>query len=278
MRLIRFGSRGEERTGIWRDGRVVDLQSHFPEIPEPGERFFREGWLEKAKTVTDKGFPYAGRLGAPIPRPTKIVCLGKNYAEHAREGSFEPPERPLLFCKSMNAVNGPEDPILLPKSSGRIDWEVELAVVIGREAKRIPKSRAVEYVAGYMVMNDVSGREAQFRDSQWYRGKSFDTFAPMGPALVTVDEIPDPGRLRLWAKVNGELMQDGTTADLIFDIPTLIADISEDITLVPGDIISTGTPAGVGIFRDPPVVLRTGDVVECGIDGIGILRNEVVDG
>jgi 2-keto-4-pentenoate hydratase/2-oxohepta-3-ene-1,7-dioic acid hydratase in catechol pathway len=164
----------------------------------------------------------------------------------------------------------------MPRSTGQVDWEVELAVVIGTGGKRIPKAEAMACVAGYMVMNDVSGREAQFRDSQWFRGKSFDTFAPMGPAVVTSDEIPNPHALRLTAKVDGRTMQDGTTADMIFDIPTLIADISEDITLTPGDVISTGTPAGVGIFRDPPVVLEAGNVVECEIEGIGTLVNPVI--
>lgn len=278
MKLIRFGNWGEERPGIWKHGRVIDLRTHFPEIPDIGEPFFREKWPEKLKGIKDDGRELVERIGSPLAKPSKIICLGKNYAEHAREGNFDPPERPLIFCKTANAVNGPFDPIRLPRSTGQIDWEVELAVVIGMEGKRVPKERAMDHVAGYMVMNDVSGREAQFRDSQWFRGKSFDTFAPMGPAIVTVDEVRDPGALRLSARVNGEIMQEGTTADMIFDIPTLIADISEDITLIPGDVISTGTPAGVGIFRDPPVVLKAGDIVECTVEGVGTLINEVIAG
>jgi 2,4-diketo-3-deoxy-L-fuconate hydrolase len=278
MRLIRFGPKGQERPGLMRDGRIVDLKRHFPEIPDIGERFFIEGWPTRVAAISDPGEVRDVRIGAPVPRPGKIICLGKNYAEHAREGGFDRPARPLLFCKTVNTVNGPFDPIVLPRSSGQIDWEVELAVVIGRAGKRIAPDVARDYLAGFMVMNDVSGRQAQFADSQWFRGKSFDGFAPMGPALVTGDEIADPGNLRLTAKVDGVLMQDGNTAEMLFDIPAIIADVSRDITLAPGDIISTGTPAGVGIFRDPPVVLRAGNVVECWIEKIGALVNPVVAG
>ncbi len=278
MRLIRFGRKGKEQPGLLRDGRIVDLRRHFPEIPDIGERFFAEGWPVRVAAVADPGELREVRLGAPVPRPGKIICLGKNYAEHAREGGFDRPARPLLFCKTVNTVNGPFDPILLPESSGQIDWEVELAVVIGRRAKRIAREAALDFVGGYMVANDVSGRQAQFADSQWFRGKSFDGFAPMGPCLVTPEEIGDPGNLRLTARVDGVLMQDGNTADMLFDIPTIIADISCDITLEPGDVLFTGTPAGVGIFRDPPVVLHAGNVVECAIEKIGAIVNPVVAG
>jgi 2,4-diketo-3-deoxy-L-fuconate hydrolase len=188
--------------------------------------------------------PLSGRLGAPVTGPSKIICLGKNYAEHAKEGGFDAPSSPLIFCKTPNTVNGPYDDIRMPTSSGKIDWEVELALVIGSRGRAVARDQAMNVIAGFMVMNDVSGREAQFADSQWFRGKAFDTFAPMGPALVTPDEIGDVGNLRLTAKVNGRLMQDGNTRDMIFDIPALIANISEDITLMPGDVISTGTPPG----------------------------------
>jgi 2-keto-4-pentenoate hydratase/2-oxohepta-3-ene-1,7-dioic acid hydratase in catechol pathway len=273
MKLIRFGEKGKERPGLLRGEKVVDLRRIFPEIPDICDRFFREGWLEKIAGVAEAGEEMAVRLSHPVHRPSKIICLGKNYAEHAREGGFDAPERPLLFSKAPSALNGPFDPIRLPRFSGRVDWEVELAVVIGREGKRIAPEAAFDYVAGYTVMNDVSGREAQFGDGQWFRGKSFDTFAPLGPALLTPDEIGDVDGLRLTSLVNGEVMQEGTTRDLIFDIPTLIAYISQDMTLMPGDIISTGTPAGVGIFRDPPVTLMEGDVVECRIDPLGALVN-----
>jgi 2-keto-4-pentenoate hydratase/2-oxohepta-3-ene-1,7-dioic acid hydratase in catechol pathway len=202
--------------------------------------------------------------------------LGKNYREHAREGGFDLPEKPLLFAKAPNTLNGPTDPILLPRSCGQIDWEVELAVIIGKEGKRIPKRSAFDHIAGVTVMNDVSGRQAQFSDSQWFRGKSFDTFAPMGPAIVTVDEIGDVQNLRLAALVDGKIMQEGSTAEMIFPVAELIEFISEDITLLPGDVISTGTPSGVGIFREPPVVLQPGNVVECRIEKIGSIVNPVV--
>jgi 2,4-diketo-3-deoxy-L-fuconate hydrolase len=275
MRLIRFGKRGNECPGLWRDGRIVDLRRHFPDIPDIGEAFFREGWPAKIAGITDEGRAMDVRLGPPVARPSKLICLGKNYLEHAQEGNFDAPEKPLLFAKAPSALSGPRDPIVLPRSCGQVDWEVELAVVVGREGKRIRRAEAWDYIAGYTVMNDVSGREAQFGDGQWFRGKSFDTFAPLGPALVTSDEIEDVGNLQLTATVDGTLMQNGNTADLVFDIPQLFEYISEDITLLPGDIISTGTPAGVGIFRTPPITLAAGNVVTCRIDTIGELINPV---
>jgi 2-keto-4-pentenoate hydratase/2-oxohepta-3-ene-1,7-dioic acid hydratase in catechol pathway len=274
MRIIRFGPSGQERPGLWRNGRIVDLRSIFPDIPDVSANFFDQGWLARIAKVDHDGEVMSVRIGPPVKSPSKIICLGKNYAEHAKEGGFDKPESPLLFAKTPNTINGPYDPVILPRCSGQIDWEVELAVVIGQAGKRIPGKMALDYIAGYTVMNDVSGREAQFSDSQWFRGKSFDTFAPLGPALVTPDEIEDIQNVRLTAKVDGQLMQDGNTQDMIFDIPTIIEYISEDLTLVPGDIISTGTPAGVGIFRDPPITLKPNSVVECEIEGIGTLKNE----
>jgi len=276
MRLIRFGEKGYERPGLWQDGRIVDLRRHFPDMPDIGEVFFREGWLEKISGLDDAGKPMDVRLGPPVARPSKLVCLGKNYLEHAQEGNFDAPEKPLLFAKAPSALNGPSDPIILPRSCGQVDWEVELAVVVGREGKRIRREDAWDYIAGYTIMNDVSGRQAQFGDGQWFRGKSFDTFAPLGPVLVTPDEIADVGNLQLTATVDDTLMQTGNTGDLVFDIPHLLEYISEDITLLPGDIISTGTPAGVGIFRDPPITLEAGNVVTCRIETIGELVNALV--
>jgi 2-keto-4-pentenoate hydratase/2-oxohepta-3-ene-1,7-dioic acid hydratase in catechol pathway len=277
MRLVRFGPPGGESPGLERpDGSVVDLRRHFPDIPDVSAGFFERGWLEHLERCTLPGDLHPRRLGSPVASPSKIICLGKNYAEHAREGGAPNPRRPLLFCKSANTLSGPRDPILLPSSSGGVDWEVELALVIGRGGKRISPGQAWGHVAGLMVMNDVSAREAQFADSQWYRGKSFDTFAPMGPALVTLAEIGDPRRLRLTARVDGVLMQEALAGEMLFDIPTIIADISADITLLPGDVISTGTPSGVGVFRDPPLALRAGNVVECRIDPLGALINPVV--
>ena len=275
MKLLRFGEKGKAKPGLWRDGKIVDLRKIFPEIPDISEEFFRGGWLEKVAQVKDKGQKIDERIACPIHRPSKIICLGLNYAEHSKEGSFENPEKPVIFCKTQNALNGPFDPIILPKSSGQVDWEVELTIVIAKEGKRINRTDAFDYIAGFTVMNDVSGREAQFYDSQWFRGKSFDGFAPTGPVIVTVDEIGDANNLRLTAMVDGVVMQDGNTRDLIFDIPEIIENISEDITLLPGDIIATGTPAGVGIFRDPPVVLKPGNVVECRIEKIGSIINKV---
>ena len=277
MKLVRFGDKGKEKPGLWKDGNIVDLKKIFPDIPDIGEVFFRENWLEKIAKINDPGQTLNVRIGCPIHAPSKIICLGKNYAEHAKEGGFENPDKPLIFCKTPNALNGPFDPIILPKSSGKIDWEVELAIIISKQGKRIRKTEAWEYIAGFTIMNDVSGREAQFSDSQWFRGKSFDGFAPIGPFIVTPDEIGDVNNLRLTAKVDGDIMQDGNTRDMIFDVSTIIEDISEDITLIPGDIISTGTPAGVGIFRDPPVVLKPGNVVECYIENIGTIVNKIVE-
>ena len=276
MRLVRFGEIGKEKPGIEKDSKIVDLRSIFPNIPDIGEDFFREGWLDKISGVSESGIKMETRIGAPVSRPSKIICLGKNYAEHAIEGGFDMPERPLLFGKSANALNGPFDPILMPKSCTQIDWEVELAVIIGKQGKRIKREDAFDFIAGYSVMNDVSGRQAQFSDGQWFRGKSFDTFAPLGPALVTKDEIDDPQNLRLQALVDGQIMQDGNTKDMIFDIPCLIEFISTDMTLMPGDVISTGTPSGVGIFRNPPVVLKPGNIVECRIEKIGAIVNACV--
>lgn len=278
MRLIRFGPAGQEKPGLWQAGRVVDLRAIFPEIPDISERFFKDGWLQRIQQIEDPGQEMDVRLGCPLCRPSKIICLGLNYLDHKEESGFERPQRPLLFSKTPNALTGPFDPIVLPQSCDQIDWEVELAVVIGRAGKRIAAEDALDYVAGFSVLNDVSGRQAQFSDSQWFRGKSFDTFAPMGPALVTIDEIENFQNLKLTARVNGEIMQDGNSADMIFDIPAIIAFISQDITLWPGDIISTGTPSGVGIFRDPPVLLKAGDVVECRVENVGMIRNAVEAG
>lgn len=278
MRLIRFGAAGFEKPGLWQEGKIVDLRVIFPEIPDLGEAFFKNGWLQRVARVEEPGIKMDVRIGCPIYRPSKIICLGLNYVDHKEESGLEKPEKPLLFGKAPNALTGPYDPVFLPRSCGQIDWEAELAVVIGLECKRVSASNAMDYVAGFSVMNDVSGREAQFSDAQWFRGKSFDTFAPLGPALVTFDEIENFRNLKLTARLNGTIMQNGNTVDMIFDIPSIIAFISEDITLLPGDIISTGTPSGVGIFRDPPVLLKAGDVVECWVENIGSISNTVAAG
>jgi 2-keto-4-pentenoate hydratase/2-oxohepta-3-ene-1,7-dioic acid hydratase in catechol pathway len=278
MRLLRFGAKGEERPGILnKNNMIVDLKMIYPDIPNIGDEFFRKGWLEKISCLDEPGQRMDVRIGCPVYRPSKIICLGKNYAEHAKEGGFNSPEKPLLFCKTPNTLNGPFDPVIFPQSCGQVDWEVELALIIGREGKRIKRADAYDFVAGYAVMNDVSGRQAQFSDSQWFRGKSFDTFAPLGPVIVTKDEIEDIRNLNLTCKVDGAVMQEGNTKDMIFDIPFIIEYVSRDITLMPGDVISTGTPSGVGIFRNPPVTLNPGNVVECTIEKIGTIRNKIVE-
>jgi len=221
--------------------------------------------------------PAGARMGCPVANPSKIVCIGLNYAKHAKETNAPIPKEPILFMKSTTAITGPYDPVMIPKNSVKTDWEVELAFVIGKKASYVEESDAMDYVAGYCLHNDVSEREFQLeRGGTWDKGKGCDTFAPLGPWLVTKDEIADPHALRLWLKVNDQLMQDGNTDDLIFNIPQLVSYLSQFMTLLPGDIISTGTPAGVGLGFNPPVYLKPGDVVELGIDGLGSSRQNVI--
>jgi len=215
-------------------------------------------------------------LRAPVPRPGKITCLGMNYADHAREQGLEPPKQPLFFLKSANTICATGDPICLPPNSTQVDFEAELAVVIGKRGRRIPLERAYEHVAGYMILNDVSARDMQYGDRQWFRGKSCDTFAPSGPWIVTADELGDPHRLRISSSLNGQTMQDSNTSNLVFKVDTLISYLSESLTWEVGDIISTGTPPGVGVFRKPPVFLKPGDSVSISIEGVGTLVNPVV--
>lgn len=218
------------------------------------------------------------RLGCPVAHPSKIVCVGLNYAKHAAETKAPVPAEPIIFLKSTTAITGPYDPIIIPRNSEKTDWEVELAVVIGKRASYVEKEEAFNYIAGYCLHNDVSERAFQLeRGGTWDKGKGCDSFAPLGPWLVTREEISDPHNLRLWLSVNGTRMQDGNTDDLIFDVPTLVAYISSFMTLLPGDIISTGTPAGVGMGIQPtPVYLKPGDMVELGIDGLGCSQQMVI--
>jgi 2-keto-4-pentenoate hydratase/2-oxohepta-3-ene-1,7-dioic acid hydratase in catechol pathway len=211
----------------------------------------------------------------PIDLPQKIVCVGLNYHDHAAEGAQKVPERPLLFAKWPNTLIGPREPIVLPSITAKVDYEGELGVVIGREASRVPVDDALAFVSGYLCANDVSARDLQFGDKQWVRGKSLDTFCPVGPAVVPASEIPDPQALRLRTILNGEVVQEAPTADMIFSVADIVAFVSEAITLVPGDLILTGTPAGVGIFRDPELLLADGDEVTVEIEGIGTLTNPV---
>ncbi len=216
------------------------------------------------------------RLLAPVPRPGKLICIGLNYRDHAAESNMPIPESPVVFSKFTTAVTGPNEPVMLPAASAKVDYEAELAFVIGRRAKNVTRERAMDYVLGYTMVNDVSARDLQFADGQWQRGKSCDTFAPMGECIVTTDEIPDPHRLAIKLRLNGQTMQDSSTDQLIFGIPELVAFLSETITLEPGDVVATGTPPGVGFARKPPVFLKDGDVMEVEVEGLGVLTNHVV--
>ncbi len=217
----------------------------------------------------------AARLRAPLPRPGKIVCVGRNYAEHARERGGEAPTQPIFFLKSANTICGPGDPIILPPNSSQVDYEAELAVVIGKAGRGIAEERAAGHVAGYLILNDVSARDMQAADKQWFRAKSCDTFGPCGPWIVTRDEIPDPHKLAISLTLNGETMQAANTGDMIFKIPFLVSYLSQSLTWEPGDILSTGTPAGVGGSRTPPVFLKSGDTVSITVEQIGTLTNPV---
>ena len=268
-----------EKTGVVLDGKFYDT-SGFGE--DHDEKFFATGGLERLRTWLErhrsdlKTLPKGVRLGSPIARPSKIVCIGLNYVDHARETKATPPPEPVIFLKSTTALAGPYDDIVIPRDSKKTDWEVELALVIGKKASYVEESDALDYVAGYVLHNDISEREFQLeRSGTWDKGKGCDTFAPLGPWLATSDEVGDPHALRLWLKLNGKTMQDGTTANFIFNIPFLIAYTSRFMTLLPGDVISTGTPAGVGLGMSPNVYLRPGDVVELGIDHLGEAKQNV---
>lgn len=280
MKLIRFGEMNKEKPGICLNGTNYDVSGF---INDYNTAFFANGglphlaWMvEQYKTMLPQ-VPAGTRMGCPVANSSKIVCIGLNYADHAKETGAATPPEPIIFLKSTTSINGPDDNIVIPKDSVKTDWEVELAVVISKKASYVDEDKAMEYVAGYVLHNDVSEREFQLeRGGTWDKGKGCDTFAPLGPYLVTADEIKEVNNLRLWLKVNDKLMQDGTTANLIFGIPFLIAYISRFMTLLPGDIISTGTPAGVGLGFKPPVYLKEGDVVELGIDGLGTAKQHCV--
>jgi 2-keto-4-pentenoate hydratase/2-oxohepta-3-ene-1,7-dioic acid hydratase in catechol pathway len=277
MKLIRHGQLNKEKTGIFLNDKLYDTSAFGQDY---NETFFESGGLERLEAFVAKGslpeLPSRTRLGSPVARPSKIVCIGLNYVDHARETGATPPPEPVIFMKSTTALCGPNDNIVIPKNSKKTDWEVELAVVIGKRASYVSEAEALNYVAGYVLHNDVSEREFQIeRSGTWDKGKGCDTFAPLGPWLVTPDEIKDINKLRLWLTVNGKTMQDGTTANLIFNIPFLISYTSQFMTLLPGDVISTGTPAGVGLGMKPNVYLQPGDVVELGIDGLGTARQNV---
>jgi|TARA_B110000259_G_scaffold184433_1_gene231471 2-keto-4-pentenoate hydratase/2-oxohepta-3-ene-1,7-dioic acid hydratase in catechol pathway len=277
MKLIRFGEINKEKPGVLLpDGTKIDV-SRF--VNDYDEHFFGNQGIEKLNNWLEKNQDSCPvldndiRLGSPLFRPSKIVCVGLNYAKHAQESGMDVPEEPVLFFKASSAIIGPYDSITIPKGSEKSDWEVELAVVIGNKASYVSEKDALSHIAGYVLHNDVSERSYQLeRSGQWVKGKSCDTFAPIGPFIATPDEIGDPNNLNLWLKLNGEEMQNSNTSDFIFNIQQVVSYISQFMTLLPGDVISTGTPFGVGLGLNPPRYLKDGDVIELGIDGLGISK------
>lgn len=276
MKLFRWGDPGKEKPGVMINDVKYDATAFGGDYDE---HFFANAGLERleefVKANREKLYPVPDqeRIGSPIARPSKIICIGLNYANHARETNAAIPVEPIIFMKASTSMVGPYDDIIIPKNSVKTDWEVELAVVIGKKASYVEEAEATDYIAGYVLHNDVSEREFQLeRNGTWDKGKGCDTFAPMGPFLATADEVADVNNLRLWLTVNGKTMQDGNTADFIFKVPYLVSYVSQFMTLLPGDVISTGTPAGVGLGFTPPVFLKAGDVVELGIDGLGTAK------
>jgi len=271
MKLIRFGAFGVEKPGVQlEDGSRIDVSSIVSDYtPE----FFAEGGLDKLAATDLSSCPAVSadeRLGAVVKRPGKMICVGLNFKDHAEEGGMEVPAEPVIFFKASSALVGPNDDLVIPRGSEKTDWEVELAIVIGKKASYVTKEEALDYVGGYVLHNDYSERAYQLeRCGQWVKGKSCDTFAPLGPFIATTDEIADPNNLKMWLTVNGETKQDGTTQNFIFNVQHVVSYLSEFMTLEPGDIISTGTPAGVGLGFNPPQYIKPGDVIELGIEGLG---------
>jgi 2,4-diketo-3-deoxy-L-fuconate hydrolase len=278
MKLLRYGALGREKPGLLdQDGRVRDLSAIVDDIA--GEHLTRAG-LDALRRIDPATLPVVEdmvRYGPAVGRVGKFVCVGLNYADHAAESGMAVPEQPVLFMKATSAIVGPDDDVVIPRGSVKTDWEVELGVVIGDVARDVPVDAALEHVAGYLVVNDLSEREFQLEHGgQWVKGKSCDTFGPIGPWLVTRDEVPDPQNLSLWLEVNGHRYQNGNTRTMIFTLAHLVSYISRYMTLMPGDVISTGTPPGVGLGLKPPTYLKPGDVMELGIEGLGRQRQQVV--
>lgn len=280
MKLIRFGELGKERPGICdNDGNRRSVARFFQDFDES---FFENDGIARLREVLAKNpdlpkVPKKARWASPVARPSKIVCAGLNYADHARETGAPIPAEPVLFLKSTTALCGPFDPVIIPPGSVKTDWEVEIAVVIGSVMRYVPEEKAAACIAGYCLHNDLSEREYQLeRGGQWDKGKGCDTFAPLGPWLSTPGEIADPDNIRLWLSVNGQMRQDSNTRQFVFKIPFLLSYISRFMTLLPGDVVSTGTPPGVGLGMNPPVYLRPGDVMELGADGLGVSRQVCV--
>ncbi|GAA4512413.1 fumarylacetoacetate hydrolase family protein [Sphingobacterium thermophilum] len=280
MRLIRFGESGKEKPGVELDGKWFDVSSI---IKDYDESFFAEDGLSQLKELIESKrgiLPEVNksvRLGPPFARPSKIVCIGLNYKDHAEETGATIPKEPIIFLKSTTALIGPNDSVVIPKNSQKTDWEVEFGIVIGKKAAYVEEADALDFVAGYVLHNDISEREFQMeRVGTWDKGKGCDTFAPMGPYMTTVDEIPDIHNVNLWLKVNGKTYQNGNTKNLIFSVPYIVSYVSQFMTLLPGDVISTGTPAGVGLGFNPPIYLKPGDILELGADFLGEQRQQVV--
>jgi 2-keto-4-pentenoate hydratase/2-oxohepta-3-ene-1,7-dioic acid hydratase in catechol pathway len=281
MKLARFGEPGSERPGVLLDdGTRVDASAV---VRDYDEAFFAgDGIAALAAWIKDRGtgaprVSRDARIAAPIARPSKIVCIGLNFRDHAAESQMELPREPVIFFKATTALVGPNDPVMIPRGGTKLDWEVELAVIIGAKASYVDEARALEHVAGYALHNDYSERTFQLeRGGQWVKGKSADTFAPIGPFLATRDEIADPHGLAMWLTVNGAMRQQGTTANMVFGVATLVSYVSQFMTLEPGDVITTGTPPGVGMGMKPPVFLKKGDQMALGIEGLGEQRQMVV--
>ena len=281
MKLIRFGKRDSEKPGVLlEDATRLDVSAFGSDFDE--SFFGNEGpskleeWLKKNQANCPKVADEI-RWGSPLCRPSKLVCVGLNYAKHAEESGMEAPKEPVLFFKATSAIVGPYDPIVIPKGSQKTDWEVELEVVIGKKASYVSEEEALNHVAGYVLHNDVSERAFQLeRSGQWVKGKSCDTFAPLGPFIATANEVDNPNNLNLWLKLNGVMMQNSNTSDFIFNIQQVVSYISQFMTLLSGDIISTGTPFGVGLGMDPPLYLKAGEEVELGIEGLGISKQRCI--
>jgi len=282
MKLIRFGEPGQEKPGVLlNDGSRIDASAIGSDYDEAflgsGGLSKLDSWLRKEASSAPRVAPSV-RLGSPVCRPSKIICVGLNYRDHAAETKAEAPKEPVLFFKATTSLMGPNDDLVRPRNASKVDWEVELAVIMGKRALYVAKEDALGHVAGFALHNDYSERNFQLeRGGQWVKGKSADTFAPLGPFLATPDEIPNVGNLPMWLKVNGQLRQNSSTSNMIFDVSTLVSYVSQFMTLLPGDVISTGTPAGVGLGMNPPTYLRAGDVVELGIEGLGESRQKVTD-
>lgn len=314
MQFVSFVERGNRRVGVHVDGKVIDIRAALASrladggegnpwelasalVPSDLVKLIERGEpaLAQIRSAVDyalerseeNGAPDEHRLTyklddvgvyAPITNPSKVVAIGLNYLDHARETGMEPPKKPIFFSKYATAIIGPKSPVVLPPTdlSNEVDYEVELAVVIGKAARNVSEDEAMDYIFGYTILNDISARDLQFEDGQWVKGKSLDTFAPMGPWVVTKDEIPDPHNLRIGLSLNGEIMQNSSTSNLIFKIPQLIAYLSRLFTLRPGDVIATGTPHGVGMALDPKRYLKPGDTMVCEIERIGALENPVI--